>query len=195
MARKTTPSVRPPLVAIGSRNRAKVEGVRSVFKQFFRDVEFKELDLTTRVKIQPMSLDETVRGARQRAEFAIREEEAAFGVGVEAGIIKLAEEDNDGKGFFLNVQIAAIVDSSRRFSFGSSAGFPIPARFVSMMEGQNRDELDKYSHELTGAKKIREEHGVVYHLSKRYLSRVEMTEQCVSMALIPWLNKQTFEFG
>jgi inosine/xanthosine triphosphatase len=194
MTRKTIPSVRRPVVAIGSRNRAKVEGIRRVFNHFFREVEFKELDLTTRVKVQPMSLDETVKGARQRAEFAIREEEAAFGVGVEAGIIKLAEENTDGKGFFLNVQIAAIVDSSHRLSFGSSAGFQIPARFVSLIEGQ-RVELDKYSHELTGAKRIREEHGVVYHLSKRYLSRVEMTEQCVSMALIPWLNKKTFEFG
>jgi inosine/xanthosine triphosphatase len=180
------------VVAIGSRNRAKVEGVRKAFAHFFRGVELKELDLTAKVKVQPMTLEETVGGARKRAEFAVKEKGADFGVGVEAGIIKLVE--NKGEGFFLNVQIAAIVDSSGHLSFGSSSGFPIPTKFVSLIEDK-RVELDRYSHELTGAKKIREEDGVVYHLSKGRLSRVEMTEQCVSMALIPWLNKGTFELS
>lgn len=53
-------------------------------------------------------------------------------------------------------------------------------------------ELDRFAHELTGAKKVTEKEGVIYRLSKRKLSRVEMTEQCVSMALIPWLNKGVF---
>jgi inosine/xanthosine triphosphatase len=193
MTRKAATPPRHPVVAIGSRNRAKVQGVMKAFAHYFKGVEFKELDLTSRVKIQPMTLDETVRGARHRAEFAIEEEGADFGVGVEAGIIKLAEETNEGERFFLNVQIAAIVDSAHRLSFGSSPGFPIPTKFVSLLEGE-RVELDRFSHQLTGAKRIREEHGVVYHLSKRHLSRVEMTEQCVSMALIPWLNKGTFGF-
>jgi inosine/xanthosine triphosphatase len=193
MARKTADSPRRPLVAIGSRNRAKVSGVKKAFRGFFRGAEFKEVDLTSRVKTQPMGLDETVEGARQRAELAIKEGEADFGVGVEAGIIRLAEE-NKGEGFFLNVQIAAVVDSAGRLSFGSSSGFPIPTKFVSLIEAEQA-ELDKYAHELTGAKKIREEEGVVYHLSKGRLSRVEMTEQCVSMALIPWLNKGTFELA
>jgi len=190
MAPKTVAPARRPLVAIGSRNRAKVKGVRRAFRRFFRGTEFKEVDLTTRVKTQPMGLDQTAKGARQRAELAIKEGEADFGVGVEAGIIRLAQEDAEG-GFFLNVQIAAVVDSSGRLSFGSSSGFPIPTKFVSLI-GFEQAELDKYAHELTGAKKIREEDGVVYHLSKGRLSRVEMTEQCVSMALVPWLNRKTF---
>ncbi len=192
MTRKTLDKTRRPVVAIGSRNPAKVQGTKKAFKHLLRNLEFRELDLTTRVKLQPMSLDETVRGARQRAEFAIEEEGADFGVGVEAGIIKLAEE-SDGQVFFLNVQIAAVVDSAHHLSFGSSSGFPIPMKLVSMMKDENV-ELDKYAHELTGAKRIREEHGVVYHLSKRRLSRAEMTEQCVSMALIPWLNRKPYDF-
>jgi inosine/xanthosine triphosphatase len=193
MARKTAASPRRPLVAIGSRNRAKVSGVKKAFRGFFRGAEFKEVDLTSRVKTQPMGLNETVKGARQRAELAIKEDKADFGVGVEAGIIRLADE-NAEEGFFLNVQIAAVVDSTGRLSFGSSSGFPIPTRFVSLIEAEQA-ELDKYAHELTGAKKIREEEGVVYHLTKGRLSRVQMTEQCVSMALIPWLNKGTFELA
>ena len=183
MARKTS----GPLVAIGSRNRAKVRGVRKVFKNFFRSAHFKEVDLTARVKTQPMGLDDTARGARQRAVLAIKERGADFGVGVEAGIIGLSAEKG-GERFFLNVQIAAVVDSLGHLSFGLSSGFPIPPRFVSLIEAE-QVELDRYAHELTGAKKITEEEGVVFHLTKGRLSRVEMTEQCVFMALMPWLNK------
>ncbi len=194
MTRRTAATTRRPVVvAIGSKNRAKVEGVRRAFTHLFPKSEFRKLDLTKRVKIQPMSLDETVEGARLRAGFAIEEEDADYGVGVEAGIIKLTEGE-DGRRFFLNVQIAAVVDSAHHLSFGSSSGFPIPSRFVSLLENTNV-ELDKFAHELTGARKISEEEGVVYHLSKGRLSRVDMTEQCVSMALMPWSNKGIFELA
>ena len=46
-----------------------------------------------------------------------------------------------------------------------------------------------------GAKKVREEEGIVYRLSGGRLSRAEMTEQCVSMALIPWLNVKLYGFA
>jgi inosine/xanthosine triphosphatase len=176
------------VVAIGSRNRAKTEGVRRAFKQLLRDVEFEELDFTAVVKTQPMSMDETVKGAKKRAELAIKRQGADFGVGVEAGLVELAD------GFFLNVQIAAIVDVPGHLSFGCSSGFPIPKRFVEKLR-QNREELDAYTHELAGAKKVREEEGIVYRLSGGRLSRVEMTEQCVSMALIPWLNGKLYGFA
>ena len=138
MARKIVVSARVrSVVSIGSRNRAKTEGVRRAFKHFLRDVDFKELDVTAMVKNQPMNMDETVKGARQRAELAVKTDGADFGVGVEAGLVELAE------GFFLNVQIAAIVDSSGRLSFGCSSGFPIPSRFVERLR-KNYEELDRY---------------------------------------------------
>jgi len=180
------------VVAIGSKNRAKVQGAKKAFLRVFPDAKFSQTDLTPRVKLQPLGLGETVSGARQRAELAIKERGADFGVGVEAGIIKLPKAE--GQDFFLNVQIAAIVDRAGHLSFGSSSGFPLPSRFVSLLEDKEA-ELDQYALELTGAEKIREEDGVVYHLSKARLSRMEMTEQCVSMALIPWLNKEAFQFG
>jgi inosine/xanthosine triphosphatase len=173
------------LVAVGSRNRAKTEGVRTAFERVFPHTEFTAVDVTSKVRAQPLSLDETVEGARWRAELAIKSEGAAFGVGVEAGLVELV------KGFFLNVQIAAIVDSAGNLSYGCSSGFPIPTKFVSKVR-RNNEELDRYTHELVGTKKVREEEGIVYRLSQGRLSRVEMTEQCVSMALIPWLNPKQY---
>ncbi len=176
------------LVAVGSRNVAKTLGVRRAFSAFFPRIEVKEVDTTSLVRTQPLSLEETAEGAQERAVFALEFARPDFGVGVEAGVIGMGKA---WPGHYLNLQVAAVVDFQGQLAFGFSSGFPIPERFVTKLK-ENREELDRYTHELTGAKKVREEHGIVYHLSGKRLSRVEMTEQCVSMALIPWLNKKVY---
>ena len=143
-----------------------------------------------------------------------------FGVGVEAGIMALrvagaattsaaaaaavipgadivegeteGQEGEEEGEESLNLQLAAITDSTGRIHYGCSSGFPLPPQVVSRMRRDGR-ELDAYAHELTGAPKIREEEGIIYHLSKGNLSRVEMTEQCVSMALLPWVNRKAYD--
>lgn len=187
---KVRPSRKRVVVAVGSRNAAKTAGVRRAFSAFFQDVEIKEVDTTSLVRAQPTSLDETVEGAEERAIFALESARSDFGVGVEAGLIGLGK---GWPGHHLNLQVAAVLDFAGHLSFGCSSGFPIPTRFVERVK-QNREELDRYARELTGVREVREEHGIVYHLSGRRLSRVEMTEQCVSMALIPWLHAKLYGF-
>jgi inosine/xanthosine triphosphatase len=172
------------LVAVGSKNPAKLEGVKMAFKRF-RGARFVAVDTSSVTMAQPIGLEDTVRGATERARSAQLESSSDFGVGVEAGVVLLSP------GHFVNLQVASVVDSSGYTSLGCSSGFPLPPAFVSrlMKEGL---ELDRYAHEITGAKAIREEDGIVYHLTARGLTRIEMTEQCVSMALVPWLNKGTY---
>jgi inosine/xanthosine triphosphatase len=188
---KGRPPGRRVVVAVGSKNAAKTLGVRRAFSALSGDVELREVDASPLVKAQPMSLDETVGGAHRRANLALESAKADFGVGVEAGLVGLGR---NWRGHYLNLQVAAVVDSAGHLSFGFSSAFPLPLRFIAKME-RDRQELDSYTHELTGAGKVREEHGIVYHLSGRRLSRVEMSEQCVSMALIPWLNRKLYGFA
>lgn len=179
-------------VAVGSTNPAKVKGTRLAFSHSLglRTVTIKAVKTIPFVGSQPLSLDETVEGAQERAMFALESARPDFGVGVEAGLVELG---SGRPGNFLNVQVAAVVDSEGHLSFGCSSGFPIPKRFAEKLQ-ETREELDRYTHELVGDKKVREEEGIVYHLSKGRLSRVDMTEQCVSMALIPWLNAKVYGF-
>jgi inosine/xanthosine triphosphatase len=178
------------LVAIGSANPAKKKGVKLAFSRTFGKVVLKAIDTSALVRSQPLTLEETVEGAQERAIFALEFARPDFGVGVEAGLMGLGK---GWPGHHLNLQVAAIVDSAGRLSFGCSSGFPIPGRFVEKLR-QDGGELDAYTHELAGARKVREEEGIVYRLSGRRLSRVEMTEQCVSMALIPWINAKLYGF-
>ena len=182
------------LISIGSKNPAKTLGVKKAFKAALGDpLHFLEVDTgnVTKKKKQPFGFAETLRGAKNRAKFALQSRppsagasEPDFGVGVEAGILPATQGH-------LNLQLAAIVDRRGRFSIGSSAGFMLPREVVKRMRDESA-ELDHYAHELTGAPKVREVDGIIYHLSKGGLSRVEMTEQCVTMALVPWLNPRLY---
>lgn len=177
--------VRPPLVAIGSKNPAKTLGVRNVFLSVFGTHRFVEVDASGVVGAQPVGLEQVLDGASRRAAFALSEAKAEFGVGVEAGLLPV------GPCRHINLQIAFIVDSEGKTGLGFSSGFLIPESFVKRMAAESR-ELDTYSHELTGAEKITEEEGIVYHLTGGRISRLQMTEQSVSMALVPWMNAERY---
>jgi inosine/xanthosine triphosphatase len=185
---------RDVIVAIGSKNPAKTRGTKDAFSLFFRKVEVREVDVSGLVMSQPMSLDETLAGARKRAMTALGSGKVDFGVGVEAGIVDLGRGGGVGVekvAESLNLQLAAVADPMGRVHFGCSAGFPLPPQLIATMIESGK-ELDAYAHELTGTKKIREEDGIIYHLSMKNLSRVQMTEQCVSMALLPWVNDKIY---
>ena len=173
------------VVAIGSKNPAKTLGTKRAFSRFFPDVEFKEVDTTSSVQAQPLTLAETIQGALARAKLALRlPEKVDFGVGIEAGLAAFEDEH-------LNMQVAAIMDKRGRFTLGSSSGFMVPGLVVREMQMRGV-ELDRFAKGLTDSEKVREEDGVVYHLTKGTVSRLDMTEQCVEMALVPWLNRDIY---
>ena len=174
-----------PLVAVGSRNRAKTAGTRNVFRTFFPGSRFVEVDSRTVAKSQPIGVDQVAGGALARAKFSLTKAKADFGVGVEAGILLLPTGES------INLQIAVVVDKKGNAGTGFSSGFPIPSTFLRRMQEEGT-ELGNYSHELTRAGKISEEEGIVYHLTGGRTSRLQMTEQCVGMALVPWLNKESY---
>ena len=180
----TTTTIRP-LVAIGSRNPAKTLGVKNVFSAIFSDSRFVEIDVSRVVKSQPMGLREVARSASKRARFAIAEAGAEFGVGVEAGLIAVAPQEH------VNLQVACIVDKNGNSGLGLSSGFQVPRSFVRRMKKEGM-ELNRYSYELTRAEKISQEEGIVYYLTDGRTSRIQMTEQSVSMALVPWLNMEAY---
>lgn len=178
------PRAASTIVAIGSRNPAKTRGTKNVFSSVFPRCRFIEVDTTSVVKTQPLGIGEVIQGATKRATYALKHAVADFGVGVEAGILFAGDEH-------INLQAAVVVDKEGNSGLGVSSGFLIPESYIERMEKEDA-ELDRYSHELTGAKKITEEEGIVYHLTKGRTSRLQMTEQCVGMALIPWLNRKTY---
>src|SRR2546428_13757569 len=73
------------LVAVGTKNPAKLEGVKRVFTDFFPGVRLEALDTSSVTNAQPIGMDQIIEVAIKRARFAVSKTRARLGVGVEAG--------------------------------------------------------------------------------------------------------------
>jgi inosine/xanthosine triphosphatase len=174
------------IIAVGTKNPAKVAGVRLAFAKYFPDTMIKTIDSASVTRAQPLGLDQMMQGAISRAKFALSKLGGDFGVGVEAGIFQMG-------GAYFDHQQAAIVDASGKVSLGHSAGYPLPTKAMEDMI-KSGVELERYAESLSGIGEIGDKGGLVHHLTKGVITRADLTEECVVMALIPWLHKDVYGF-
>lgn len=71
-------------IAIGSKNPAKITAVKEAFKD--KQVEFIAVDVESGVSAQPMSDEETIQGAVNRAISAAEKAGSDIGIGLEGGV-------------------------------------------------------------------------------------------------------------
>ena len=76
------------IVAIGTKNPAKVKAVTSAFKKVFPKAQFVPIHVESGVSEQPIGTVETRNGAMNRANAALRKcKKADLGVGIEGGAV------------------------------------------------------------------------------------------------------------
>ena len=170
------------IVAIGSMNKSKIDGVREAYLRFFVDIEFKALEASSSVSSQPIGLDTVFRGAMNRAINALRMANADHGVGVEAGIYSANNR-------WFDIQAVAIVDRSGWFTYGLSPSFEVPLFIVEKIVRGEADELESIVDEIYGTKSIGEKGGFISLLTGNTVLRKDLTYYGTIMALIPRLNK------
>jgi inosine/xanthosine triphosphatase len=174
------------LVAIGTKNPAKIEGVRIAFSKYFSEVELRPVDSTSVAMVQPRGLEEMKSGATARARFALSKVGGDFGVGVEAGIFTI-------DGVYFDNQVAAIAAPSGKVSLGHSAGYMLPRDAMDKLFAEGR-ELERWAEEVSGIDAVGDKGGLIQHLTRGKMTRTELTEQCVLTALIPWLHRDVYGF-
>ena len=172
------------IVAVGTKNPAKVKGVRQAFSKYFPQLEIKPVDSSSIAKAQPRGLDEMTAGATARAKFALSTAGGDFGIGVEAGIFTIG-------GVYFDNQIAAIVDTSGKVSLGHSAGYMLPRDAMERLVMDGR-ELERWAEEVSGIKEVGDKGGLIKYLTNDRMTRAELTEQCVVAALVPWLHRDLY---
>jgi inosine/xanthosine triphosphatase len=174
------------IVAAGTKNPAKVRGIRKAFSKYFPDVELRPVDSSSVAKSQPRGLEEMTAGASARARFALSKAGGDFGVGVEAGIFTIG-------GVYFDNQVAAVADASGKVSLGHSAGYMLP---LEDMENLLREgtELERWAEKVSGINEVGDKGGLIMHLTKGKMTRTDLTEQCVVTALIPWLHRDLYRF-
>ena len=174
------------IIAAGTKNPAKLEGIRRAFSKYFPGVEIRPVDSTSVAKAQPRGLEEMTSGATTRAKFALSKVGGDFGVGVEAGIFTIGE-------VYFDNQVAAIVNPSGKVSVGHSAGYSLPREAMEKLFSEGR-ELERWAESISGIDEVGDKGGLIHYLTKGEMTRADLTEQCVVTALIPWLHHDVYGF-
>lgn len=173
-------------VVVGSRNLAKIEGVRRAFS-LLGPVMVKPVEVRTSVGPQPMTLRDTIRGAVERAVGAMRDG-FNYSVGVEAGLYRFPPALTS----YMEVQVAALLDNEGGVTLGMSPSFEFPKRVVEALERGEAPEAEIVAEEITGIKGIGERGGAISFLTRGRLDRTALTELAVLMALVPRLNPRLY---
>jgi non-canonical (house-cleaning) NTP pyrophosphatase len=127
-----------PTVAVGSTRRPKIDAVRDALEElaprFFAParLEVIAVDIPSGVRHTPLSREETMTGARQRAEVLARiarerQEGWKYFVGLEGGLDVMLEPG--GRRVFLE-NWAYVADRSGRGAFGRSGAVQLPEQLV-----------------------------------------------------------------
>ncbi|MCX2728338.1 inosine/xanthosine triphosphatase [Thermomicrobium sp. 4228-Ro] len=111
---------RAVLLALGSHQPAKRAAVERVAPSFWSNWRIVTLSVPSGVREQPLSDDETVLGALERARNARSAVEADFGIGLESGVAP------GPLGRLYVVSWAVVVDRAGRIGVGGSERFPLP---------------------------------------------------------------------
>ncbi len=171
------------IVGVGSVNPVKVRGARIAFSRYMNAV-VKPVEVDPRVPPQPVGFRQLIIGGVNRAVGALKAIDADYGVGIEAGPLRI------DKDLGLEVQVAVIVDKGLRVSMGTSAGFLLPSIVArEVLGGRELGEVFpiKRGHDLG------EGIGVIGVLSMGLTTRQDLTVQAVEAALLPFINESLYK--
>lgn len=176
-------------VHIGSKNAVKVKTVEDVFRQYelFKDAVFKGIGVSSDVPEQPVGLEQTLTGAKNRAFHSL--EGADMSVGIESGLITRPFEQRPSSNF----TYVAIFDGER-WGMGGTPVFDYPPAILDAVfeQGVDLSEAAKIVG-FTDEKKIGEGQGIIGRLTDGRFPREAYLAHAVHMALIPFIKPELYK--
>ncbi|SMG39936.1 inosine/xanthosine triphosphatase [Marivirga sericea] len=168
-------------VIIASKNPVKIEATKAGFQRMLKkkDLIFEGVSVPSNVSDQPMTHEETRKGASNRSENAKSKfPNADFWVGIEGGV----HQDEFGMQAFAWI----VVQSNIKKSQAQTAVFYIPEPIAKMVtEGIELGEADDI---YFGRSNSKQKDGAVGILTHGEIDRKAYYEHAMVMALIPFLK-------
>lgn len=174
------------LVAVGSTNPVKVAAVQAVLTQAYPAAAVVSVEVHSGVGAQPLSDDEMVAGATNRALLAQAALDADLGVGLEGGV------HHSPWGWLLSGWVA-IVDRKGRLGLGSAGRIQLPPVLAeAILRGQ---ELGPAMDQLSGLIDTRRGPGAVGILTNALVKREEAFSVGTAYALARFLHPEWYPDG
>ncbi len=168
-------------IIVGSKNPVKVGAVREAFEKYFPECEVVGIDVESGVAAQPMSEEETIRGAKNRANNALGA--ADYGVGIEGGV-----EVIEGKLF--ECAWACVVNQEGKIGLAGGLYFEIPEKVAKKIKAGG--ELGPLMDEYMDERNLKQKMGAIGVLSQGKLDRKQAYVQIVLSAMIRFVSPEWF---
>ena len=170
-------------VIVASKNPVKANAVLQGFSSYFPEVYIEKVAVPSGVSDQPLTDDETRKGAFNRAENAREKiKEADFWVGIEGGI----EKNGNGLTAFAWV----VILSENKTGESRTTTFQLPAKVAQLIaEGHELGHANDIVFEQTNSK---QKYGAVGLLTQNQVDRTGLYQQAVQLALVPFINPGLF---
>ncbi len=176
------------IVAVGSKNINKINGVRDAFLHYYSidvlDVVSK--DVAVEEFGHPKNLEETTKGAMERARGSFGN--CDLSVGVESGLIEFPAT----KTGFMEGTVCALYDGTN-FYFGLSPCLEWPESIVDGILNKGLDGSQAFLQAgMTHHPKIGEGEGIISIFTKGVIDRRKQIELSVIVALVRMLNPKDY---
>lgn len=173
-------------IVVASQNPVKINSTEMGFGKMFPDETFKMRGVSapSGVPDQPMSDEETLRGATNRTENVSKlAPDADYWVGIEGGLEELGEE--------MEVFAWIVVKSKDgKVGKGKTGSFFIPQKMVELIKaGKEMGEADDIVFSKVNSKQT---NGTVGNLTRDVITRTSYYEPAVVLALIPFKNPELY---
>ena len=175
-----------PKVVVASSNPVKLLAVEAGFSRMFPSNGFEviSVNVSSGISDQPMSNEETLLGAENRAHKAsLLGVSAEYWVGIEGGI----EEQNQGMAAYAWV----VVKSQTLTGRGRTGTFYLPTAVAGLVrQGKELGEADDI---IFGQENSKQKNGAVGILTGDVITRATLYEHAIILALVPFKNIELYE--
>jgi inosine/xanthosine triphosphatase len=173
------------IIVVASTNPVKIRAAEGGFGRMFPNQDFHIEGIATDSGVghQPMSDDQTLRGARNRAESARRlRPEADYWIGMEGGVY-----EREGT---LEAFAWIVVLSKDQRGEARTATFELPPKVAQLVH--QGVELGHAEVLVFGRTNSKQTNGAVGLLTRDLITRATYYEHAVVLALIPFVNRELY---
>lgn len=164
----------------------KIAAARAAFAAVWPAIPWtvEGVDVASGVAAQPMSDEESLRGARRRAWNALTVLRADFGVGLEGGLQETA-------GQWLDCGWVAVVDRHGRYGIGATLKMAVPPQMMTLI--QDGLELGEVIDRVFGTRNAKQGQGHFGLMTNNAVTRTEAYTHGVISALARFLHPELFD--
>lgn len=174
-------------IGVGSHNPVKLKAVEMAFKKVWPNKEWivMDSDVESGVADQPMSDEESIKGAKNRAKQAIEKTGADYGVGLEGGLQKIGDNYFDG-GWIV------VRDKQGDEGIGSTLRMPVSEKMIDMInQGMELGTVDDIIFNKSNCKQAEGHFGL---MTNNAVTRTKGYVDGVISALSRFIHPEIFEF-